>query len=214
MHAGKRCTEQAKLAYEAFSAIGIRVWMQQIKGYQKEVILPQKTKLPDGLLKLVARIEKNGERLHTLHHQLMTDVRDLVVIVCTTYNQSAREEYFELLTRLNQQLEKAIAVGDAPKLIEQAFIMTSTQTGCLERYTNRKKNKAGVVVEYPKINATTRDKSIDEDWWWRYKYSVKNSETGKWVARSTSVSLGKLGAVRTAIALDASASTILRLIEE
>ncbi|MBD0343871.1 MAG: hypothetical protein ICV63_03365, partial [Coleofasciculus sp. Co-bin14] len=145
---------------------------------------------------------------------LMTDIRDLVEVVRTTYNQSAREEYFELLTRLNQQLDRRLAVSQTQRLIEQAFIMQSTQTGCLERYISKRKNKAGLVVEYPQINAATRDESIHENWYWRYKYSVKDPETGKWVARSKSVKLEKLGTVRTAIALDATLPTILRLIEE
>jgi hypothetical protein len=231
-------SEQAKAACRGFRAIGIRVWMQQIKGITKLAGVSQPAKLPDGLLKLVARIEKNGESLHTLHHRLMTDIRDLVEVVRTTYNQSAREEYFELLTRLNQQLERSlavsqserlieqnkldvgiigcnqIAVSQTQRLIEQAFIMQSTQTGCLERYISKRKNKAGLVVEYPQINAATRDESIHENWYWRYKYSVKDPETGKWVARSKSVKLEKLGTVRTAIALDATLPTILRLIEE
>jgi hypothetical protein len=33
--AGRYCTEQAKLAYKAFAAIGIRTWMQRLKGWQE-----------------------------------------------------------------------------------------------------------------------------------------------------------------------------------
>jgi hypothetical protein len=33
LDAGKNCTEQAKLAYKAFATIGIRTWMQRIKGW-------------------------------------------------------------------------------------------------------------------------------------------------------------------------------------
>ncbi|HEY9597168.1 MAG TPA: hypothetical protein V6D33_05820 [Cyanophyceae cyanobacterium] len=143
----------------------------------------------------------------------MTDVRELVEVVRTTYNQDARLEFKEMLEKLATQIEKAIAVPQAPKLIEQAFIMNSTQTGCLERYTSPRKNKAGEIVVYPKINASCRDKSIDEDWNWRYKYYVKDPITGRQKNRNKSVPLRKLPAVRAAIALDATLPTILRLIE-
>jgi hypothetical protein len=186
-------------------------WMS--KG-QTPAIAPQKAKLPDGLLNLVARIEKRGEELHTAHHRLMTDVRELVEVVRTTYNDDARKEFCELLRRAAEQIEKAALVTQTPKLIEQAFIMNSTQTGCLERYTPKRKNKVGEVVVYPKINAAYRDEAIDSDWQWRYRYSVKDSVTGEWKAKSKSVKLDKLPAVRAAISLDATLPTILRLIEE
>lgn len=175
--------------------------------------VPQRAKFPDGLLNLVARIEKRGEELHTKHHQLMADIRQLIEVVRTTYNSSSSKEYLELLTRLNDQLTKVIAVSSSSKLIEDAFIRSSTQTGCLERYTSTRKNKAGQVVVYPRINAAYRDESIDSDWSWRYRYSVKNPDTGKWTARSKSVKLDKLPAIRAAIALNAILPTILRLIE-
>src|ERR671933_61857 len=206
--------EQAKAACRVFRAIGIRVWMQQTTGYSKPAIAPQKTKLHSGFLNLIAKIEKRGEDLHTAHHNLMSDIRELVTVVRTTYNQDARVEFSDLLRLAADHIEKAIAIPQLPEMIEQAFILNSTQTGCLERYTSKKTLKDNRVAEYPKINAASRDESIDSDWWWRYKYSVKDPETGKWVARSTSVSLEKLGAVRAAIALDATLPTILRLIEE
>ncbi|NJL09357.1 MAG: hypothetical protein HC908_01500 [Calothrix sp. SM1_7_51] len=34
--AGRYCKEQARRVYKAFAAIGIRTWMQQVKGWQKE----------------------------------------------------------------------------------------------------------------------------------------------------------------------------------
>ena len=213
--------EQAKAACRVFRAIGIRVWMQQIKGYFQSTphsslptpLSPEKAKLPDGLLNLVDRIEKRGEELHTAHHRLMSDVRELVELIRTTYNQDARVEFCDLLRLAADQIEKAVAVPRLPEMIEQAFIMNSTQTGCLERYTSKKKNKAGVVIEYPKINALTRDESIDEDWNWRYKYAIKEEVAGKWKNKSKSVPLDKLPSVRAAIALDATLLTILRLIE-
>ena len=41
LDAGRFCTEQAKLAYKAFAAIGIRTWMQQIKGWQEPIVQRQ-----------------------------------------------------------------------------------------------------------------------------------------------------------------------------
>lgn len=41
LDAGRYCTEQAKLAYKAFAAIGVRSWMQQIKGWQQSTSQPQ-----------------------------------------------------------------------------------------------------------------------------------------------------------------------------
>ncbi|NEO74645.1 hypothetical protein, partial [Moorena sp. SIO3H5] len=46
--AGRHCTEQAKLAYKAFAAVGIRTWMQQIKGWQE---LKQDTSLQQPSVK-------------------------------------------------------------------------------------------------------------------------------------------------------------------
>ncbi|MBW4505171.1 MAG: hypothetical protein KME64_01430 [Scytonematopsis contorta HA4267-MV1] len=40
LDAGRYCKEQAKLAYKAFAAIGIRSWMQQIKGWHQPVSCP------------------------------------------------------------------------------------------------------------------------------------------------------------------------------
>jgi uncharacterized protein (DUF2336 family) len=39
--AGKRCTQQAKLACEAFESIGVRAWMQDILGWTKPATQPQ-----------------------------------------------------------------------------------------------------------------------------------------------------------------------------
>ncbi|MEA5595741.1 hypothetical protein [Rivularia sp. UHCC 0363] len=41
LDAGRYCTEQAKLAYKAFATIGVRIWMQQIKGWQQPTSQPQ-----------------------------------------------------------------------------------------------------------------------------------------------------------------------------
>jgi hypothetical protein len=47
--AGRYCTEQAKLAYKAFAAVGIRTWMQQIKDWQesKEYVNLQQPSVKD-----------------------------------------------------------------------------------------------------------------------------------------------------------------------
>lgn len=39
--AGRYCTKQAQLAYKAFASIGIRSWMQRIKGWEQQTELPQ-----------------------------------------------------------------------------------------------------------------------------------------------------------------------------
>lgn len=36
--AGRYCNEQARLAYKAFAATGVRIWIQQIKGWQQPSI--------------------------------------------------------------------------------------------------------------------------------------------------------------------------------
>jgi hypothetical protein len=45
LEAGRYCTEQAKLAYKAFAMVGIRTWMQQIKGWYQSTptAQPEKT---------------------------------------------------------------------------------------------------------------------------------------------------------------------------
>lgn len=44
--AGSNCTEQAKLVYKAFVAIGIRVWMQNIKGWSRQSVFTAKAIAP------------------------------------------------------------------------------------------------------------------------------------------------------------------------
>ncbi|NJN13705.1 MAG: hypothetical protein HC815_39795 [Richelia sp. RM1_1_1] len=41
LDAGRYCTEQAKLAYKAFATIGVRIWMQQIKGWHEPTTEPK-----------------------------------------------------------------------------------------------------------------------------------------------------------------------------
>jgi hypothetical protein len=214
-------TPSALKVYRSFASRGVRAWIQSITGWKRQPSEPMNpVQLPPSLLKLVARIERRGEELHTAHHRLMTDIRELVQVIRTTYNRSAHEEYQSLLTKLATQLEKALAQQDAlesiavpprPELIEQAFINNSKQIGCLYRYTSKRRNKAGELIEYPTIEGV-RDESIDEHWFWGYKYAVKDPVTGKWRKPSRSVKLEKLPAVRTAIALDAHLHSILALL--
>lgn len=163
---------------------------------------------------------------HTLIHRWADFARRLSEEIKTARKTSELERYASRLEKMLEivngiislgspatQVERSLVSDQMAKLIEEKFIANSTQTGCLERYTSKKKNKAGVVVEYPKINALIRDESIDEDWNWRYKYAIKEELTGKWKNKSKSVPLDKLPSVRAAIALDATLPTILRLIE-
>lgn len=215
-------TPSALNAYRSFASRGIRAWIQGITGWKRQPSEPMKqVQLPPGLLKLVARIERRGEELHTAHHRLMTDVRELVQVIRTTYYRSAYEEYESLLTKLATQLEKALAQQDAlasiavptrPELIEQACIINSKQSGYLYRYAAKRRNKAGELIEYPIIEGV-RNESIDEHWFWGYQYGVKDPVTGKWRKRSRSVKLEKLPAIRAAIALGAQLNSILALLE-
>jgi len=44
--AGKRCTEQARQCVGVFAAMGIRTWVQSLKGYSQSLPQPQSTPLP------------------------------------------------------------------------------------------------------------------------------------------------------------------------
>ncbi|MBD2439828.1 hypothetical protein [Nostoc sp. FACHB-110] len=44
--AGKRCSQQARLACEAFESIGVRAWMQDIMGWTKPAPQPQQPPAP------------------------------------------------------------------------------------------------------------------------------------------------------------------------
>ncbi|WP_375514646.1 hypothetical protein [uncultured Nostoc sp.] len=57
--AGKRCTQQAKLACEAFESIGVRAWMQDILGWTKPATQPQEQPTTPALPPV-------EQRLHTL----------------------------------------------------------------------------------------------------------------------------------------------------
>ena len=57
--AGKRCTQQARLACEAFESIGVRAWMQDIMGWTKPATQPQEQPSTPALPPV-------EQRLHTL----------------------------------------------------------------------------------------------------------------------------------------------------
>ncbi|MBD2565722.1 MULTISPECIES: hypothetical protein [Nostoc] len=57
--AGKRCSEQARLACEAFESIGVRAWMQDIMGWTKPATQPQEQPSTPALPPV-------EQRLHTL----------------------------------------------------------------------------------------------------------------------------------------------------
>lgn len=57
--AGKRCSEHARLACEAFESIGVRAWMQDIMGWTKPVTQPQEQPSTPALPPV-------EQRLHTL----------------------------------------------------------------------------------------------------------------------------------------------------
>ncbi|MBD2249687.1 hypothetical protein [Nostoc sp. FACHB-888] len=57
--AGKRCSEQALLACEAFESIGVRAWMQDIMGWTKPATQPQEQPSTPALPPV-------EQRLHTL----------------------------------------------------------------------------------------------------------------------------------------------------
>ncbi|BCL40129.1 hypothetical protein [Nostoc sp. MS1] len=63
--AGKRCSQQAKLACEAFETIGVRAWMQDIMGWAKTTT-PQPEQPPVNALPPVE------QRLHTLVQSMKT----------------------------------------------------------------------------------------------------------------------------------------------
>lgn len=55
--AGRYCTNQAKLVCKAFAAIGIRVWIQGIKGWNKgEVVSPKPSLLPTPTVDEIAQL--------------------------------------------------------------------------------------------------------------------------------------------------------------
>ncbi|MHC5754517.1 MAG: hypothetical protein ACYTXF_28545 [Nostoc sp.] len=57
--AGKRCTQQARLACEAFESIGVRAWMQDIMGWTKPATQPKEQPTTPALPPV-------EQRLHTL----------------------------------------------------------------------------------------------------------------------------------------------------
>ena len=198
----------------------VREWMLTGSNPVHPLISPEFATLADEFFELIGQT-------HTLIHRWSDFARRLNEEIKTVRKSSELQRYADRLEKMLEivngiislgspatQVERSLVSAQMAKLIEEKFIANSTQTGCLERYTSRKPDKSGVVVEYPKTNAIERDESVDEDWWWRYRFSVKDPVTGKWKAKSKSVKLDKLPAVRAAIALDATLPTILRLIEE
>ncbi|MBD2492450.1 hypothetical protein [Aulosira sp. FACHB-615] len=62
--AGKRCSQQARLACEAFESIGVRAWMQDIMGWIKPTTQPQQPPTPT--------LPPVEQRLHTLVEAMKT----------------------------------------------------------------------------------------------------------------------------------------------
>jgi hypothetical protein len=89
-------------------------------------------------------------------------------------------------------------------------------SGHLSPVIQRKKDKSGQIVEYPKVDSERVP--IDLAWeyphqfFWLYNWSVK--ENGCWKNKSKSVPRNRIWTVRSAIATNKPVSEILSLIEE
>ena len=94
---GKRCTEQAKQCFSVFAAIGIRAWMQDLKGYVKPSSHP--TPKPQPQTKPLALTE--GE-LGAIAHQINYVHAMLPLIDLETLDQSLID--LERLDKLKTQI--------------------------------------------------------------------------------------------------------------
>ncbi|MBE9037208.1 hypothetical protein [aff. Roholtiella sp. LEGE 12411] len=90
--AGRYCTKQARLVYKAFGAIGVRAWMQQVKGWVKT---PQSQ--PQSQLEII-----------------LQNAQNLVAIAQQLFEQDSRQRQLEqaLVTQqnLNQQLQQRLTI--------------------------------------------------------------------------------------------------------
>lgn len=91
------------------------------------------------------------------------------------------------------------------------FRQLKNPSGSVYRFVQHKKNKAGVIKTYPKVEGEKRDRDNPEHWFWAYCWDEKDSE-GRWRTRKKSVSLEKLEAVREAIACKQPVEFILEII--
>jgi hypothetical protein len=82
-------------------------------------------------------------------------------------------------------------------------------SGSLYKFLQNKKDKAGRVLSYPRIEEQ-RDPDNDRHWFWAYRWDEK-TEDG-WKTRKRSVAVEKLAAVRNAIAQGQTVEQILQLI--
>jgi|GEM_PF-5367385 len=94
--AGKRCTEAAKQCVSVFAAIGIRAWMQDIKGYIKPstqpIPQPQPQTKPLAHKSILDAITEQVTRIQSDTLDMEMDTLDLNLI------------YLEKLEKLNQHL--------------------------------------------------------------------------------------------------------------
>ena len=95
--AGKRCSEQVRLACEAFESIGVRAWMQDIMGWTKPATQPQEQPSTPALPPV-------EQRLHTLVLAMKT-LAELTGGRLNPYTEQQFKDYAaNLLTEHNRKM--------------------------------------------------------------------------------------------------------------
>jgi hypothetical protein len=82
-------------------------------------------------------------------------------------------------------------------------------SGCLRKRIEKRKNSAGQIIEYPRVEGD-RDENNPAHWLWNYEYSVKIGD--KWKTKKKGVSRCKLDDVRNAIDRGDTISNILGIV--
>ena len=126
---------------------------------------------------------------------------------CQTLDEKSPKKKSEAPTVFLGEMEKCQTLDEkSPK---------KNPSGHLSPIIQRKKDKSGQIVEYPKVDSERVP--IDLAWeyphqfFWLYNWSVK--ENGCWKNKSKSVPRNRIWTVRSAIATNKPVEEILKLIE-
>jgi hypothetical protein len=146
--AGKRCTEQARLACEAFESIGVRAWMQDITGWTKPATSNETAMTQVQLLAAIAQnLAEQEQRLleqQQQHTQVLARLK-AVEIEQDRFNTPCGHKYSIVGFATLQGLE--ISVKEASAKGRKASALCRKQNIEIERIHDPRFGRVGLYPE-------------------------------------------------------------------
>jgi hypothetical protein len=146
--AGKRCSEQARFACEAFESVGVRAWMQDITGWTKPTIPNETAMTQIQLLAAVAKHLAEQEQCLLVQQQQQTEVLarlKAVEIEQDRFNTPCGHKYSVVGFATLQGLE--ISVKEASTKGRKASALCRKQNIEIERIHDPRFGRVGLYPE-------------------------------------------------------------------